>query len=280
MSDRASEQISFPPKELIARVLSAIVLAAVAILATWSGPWPFAVLVVAAAGILLWEWGRLMRGTGVDFTAAAGWLLVLMAIGLVLTGRPLVAVLALALGAFATVLLRRSTGVSEAAGLLYAGLPSLALVWLRSAPEYGWQAVLLVFLIVWATDTGAFVAGRSFGGPKLLASISPNKTWAGLAGGVLAAGCVAWIEAICLGSAAPGRVVALAAVLAVLSQLGDLVESALKRAQGVKDTSRLIPGHGGVMDRVDGLIFAAVAAAVYAAWIDPGGRGAVLLAMR
>ena len=242
---------------------------------------PIVMLMVAAvAGILIWEWGRLMRRTGVDWQSAVGWLFVVAAIGLVVAGRPIVALLALALGAAAVLLCRRQAAMLEVAGLLYAGLPSLALVWLRSAPEHGWPAVLLVLLVVWATDTGAFVAGRSIGGPRLWASVSPNKTWAGLIGGVLAAAGVAWLEAVWIGSIAPGRVVALAVALAVLSQLGDLAESALKRVHGVKDTSRLIPGHGGFMDRVDGLIFAAVAAAIYAAFVDHGSPGAALLAMR
>jgi phosphatidate cytidylyltransferase len=281
VSEPVSERIAFPIKELIVRGLSAIVLAVATVLATWGGPLPFAVLVAGISAVLIWEWGRLMRGSGIDLLAAVGWFAVLVSIGLVVAGWPLIAVLALALGALATLLLDRGRGgVLEAVGVLYAGLPSVALVWLRGAPEYGWQSVLLVLLIVWATDTGAFVSGRFFGGPKLCASISPNKTWSGLIGGVMAAAGVAWLQARWMGSAAPGRVFALAMVLALLSQVGDLTESALKRANNVKDTSHLIPGHGGFMDRVDGLIFAAVAAAIYAAFVDHGNPGAALLGLR
>jgi phosphatidate cytidylyltransferase len=281
VSEPVFEQFSIPIRELIVRVLSAIVLGLATVLAAWSGPVAFAVLVAGVSAVLIWEWGRLMRGTGLDMLAAVGWLSVLAAVGLVVAGLPLVALMALALGGLATLLLGRADdGPLEAAGVLYVGLPSVALVWLRGSPELGWQAVLLVLLIVWATDTGAFVSGRYFGGPKLWASISPNKTWAGLIGGVLAAAGAAWLNAAWVGSGAPVRVVALAMVLAVISQLGDLTESALKRAHGVKDTSRLIPGHGGFMDRVDGLIFAAVAAALYAACANHANPGAALLGLR
>src|SRR5690349_8483216 len=154
---------------------------------------PFAVLVAGVAGVLIWEWGRLMRGAGFDGPAIAGLVVVLIALALVVAGRPLWSVLVLVVGAVVTQwLARRERQLIEIAGVLYAGLPSLALVWFRGSPDYGWQAVLLVLLIVWATDTGAFVAGRSFGGPKLLPSVSPNKTWSGLLGGVLSATVVAW----------------------------------------------------------------------------------------
>ena len=263
------------------RLVSAIVLAIVAVLATWGGALSFAGLVAAVAVALIWEWGRLTRQKDVDRADIASGLAVLVAIGLVAGGHAAAAVLLLAAGGCALAFLqRRDDGLVAAAGLLYAGLPSLALVWLRGAPEFGWQAVLLVLLIVWATDTGAFVAGRALGGPRLWASVSPNKTWAGLAGGVLSAAIVAWLYTRWLGSPAPGRIAALALVLGGLSQLGDLAESAMKRTYGVKDTSRLIPGHGGFMDRVDGLVFAAVAAAIYAALLGAASPGATLLGMR
>jgi len=282
VSESARQQrASFPPRELIVRLLSAIVLAMATIFATWSGSLPFAVLVAGVAGVLVWEWGRLLRGTGLDAPAAAGLLVVLVAIGLVVAGRPLAGLLVLLAGAVATQWpARRKDRLLEVAGILYAGLPALALAWLRGAPEHGLQAVLLVLLVVWATDTGAFVAGRSLGGPRLWPSVSPNKTWSGLLGGVLSGAVVAWLFARSLGSAAPGQVAVLALVLAALSQLGDLAESALKRARGVKDTSQLIPGHGGFMDRVDGLVFAAVAAAIYAALAGPSNPAATLLALR
>lgn len=145
------------------------------------------------------------------------------------------------------------------AGIVYASLPALALVALRNDAEWGLAAVLLVVCAVWACDSFAYVSGRLIGGPKLAPSISPGKTWAGLAGGVAAAGLVGAIVAALSG----GDMVWLGiigAVIGVVSQAGDLLESALKRHAGVKDAGALIPGHGGLMDRLDGLWAAAPAA--------------------
>lgn len=140
------------------------------------------------------------------------------------------------------------------AGLVYVAVPCACLVWLRSEPEGG-VLVLTILFIVWATDIGAYFAGRMIGGPKLAPAISPNKTWAGLGGGVVAA---AIITAIATSFAPfPTRVsdgLLIGGALAVLGQAGDLFESWLKRRAGVKDSGNLIPGHGGLLDRVDGLI--------------------------
>lgn len=263
------------------RIASAIVLAVVTLAALWAGLVPFAVLAAIVSALLIWEWGRLMRGTGLDASAVAAGATVLVALGFAVAGRPLAGLAVLTLGSLATAVAGRSRGgLREAVGVLYAGLPSLALVWFRADPQYGREAVLLLLLVVWATDTGAFVSGRSIGGPKLCAAISPKKTWAGLIGGVAAAAVVAWWFARGVGGADPFRLVSIAVALAVLSQVGDLVESSLKRAHGVKDTSALIPGHGGFMDRLDGLIFAAVAAALYALVAGPDVPGSALLAVR
>jgi phosphatidate cytidylyltransferase len=149
----------------------------------------------------------------------------------------------------------------SAAGVLYVGLPALALVWLRAAEPYGLQAVLFILTIVWTTDTLAYFGGRAIGGAKLMPSVSPNKTWAGLASGVAGSACTGAIFAAILGAPWPA-LAGTAAMLALVAQAGDLAESALKRRFGVKDASGLIPGHGGMLDRVDGIVFAAVAAAI------------------
>lgn len=279
MPEPATGRMPFQARELLVRGLSAVVLGVITLLATWSGPIPFAILAACVSSVLVWEWGRLTRRIGIDAAAATGGLSILAAIVLMLTGQPALALAMLALGAGVTLLVGgRQGGLLEAVGVLYAGLPALAMVWLRSAP-HGWEAVLLLLLIVWATDTGAFVSGRLLGGPRLWTSVSPNKTWTGLLGGVASAGLIAWVTAQLMASPLPGRVAALAIVLAVLSQVGDLFESALKRAHGVKDTSALIPGHGGFMDRLDGLIFAAVGAALFALVADRGNPGAALLGL-
>jgi phosphatidate cytidylyltransferase len=142
-------------------------------------------------------------------------------------------------------------------------LPAIALVWLRLSAQWGLLAVLFVFLVVWATDTGAYLAGRFLGGPRLMVRVSPNKTWAGLVGGLLAAVLIGIAFAAVVEDGNAGRMAINSFVLALTSQAGDLVESALKREHGVKDASNLIPGHGGFMDRVDGLVFAAIVAALF-----------------
>jgi phosphatidate cytidylyltransferase len=165
------------------------------------------------------------------------------------------------------------------AGVLYVALPLVALMSLRADPVYGLIAVAWLFVVVWSADTGAYAAGRGIGGPKLAPSISPNKTWAGLAGAAvgaaLAGGLAGWLAD--LPSLAP--VVIIAAVIGVVEQLGDLFESLLKRHHGVKDSGAVIPGHGGMLDRVDGLVAASLVAVLVGA-ANPGAQnaGAGLLA--
>lgn len=158
-------------------------------------------------------------------------------------------------GAVAALVARRPALLT---GVLYAGLPTVALIWLRSQPfGIGW--VLWTLAIVWATDIFAYFTGRTIGGRKLSPRISPNKTWSGLIGGVVAAGVVGWLVAGYFDL--PGWCRMAGPALAVLAQIGDLFESALKRRAGVKDSGRLLPGHGGVMDRLDGVVPVAVAVA-------------------
>jgi phosphatidate cytidylyltransferase len=148
------------------------------------------------------------------------------------------------------------------AGLLYAGAAQFAAVLLRADREMGFAALIFVLLVVWATDTGGYFAGRGIGGPKLWPRVSPNKTWAGAVGGFAGSLAVAGgFAGLGIGRALP--LLFLGAVLSVAGQLGDLFESAVKRRFGVKDSSHLIPGHGGLMDRLDGLVAALVLAAVF-----------------
>jgi phosphatidate cytidylyltransferase len=166
-----------------------------------------------------------------------------------------------ALGLVANAFRDRTKSVFAYAGVPYIGLPVLALVLLRDSAAWGLHAIMWLMLVVWATDTFAYFAGRIIGGPKLAPTLSPKKTWSGLAGGMVGAAVVSTLYALKFFPAwAPLALVA--AALAVVAQLGDIFESALKRLYGVKDSGTLIPGHGGVLDRVDGLVAAGVAAAI------------------
>jgi len=266
VAEPATRQVPFPRRELLLRTASGVVLAAATLAMTWWGLTSFALLVGAIALILLWEWAHLTSGTGFTPVRLLAGACILAAIALTVAGRPGLGVLLVATGALAAAFdSSRGSRVMQSAGILYAGLPAVSLLWIRSDADYGFKGIVLLLIIVWATDTGAFVAGRSIGGPRLWARVSPNKTWSGLVGGVCAAAIGAWLYVTALGGEAGVKLVVLAGVLALVSQMGDLVESSLKRAYGAKDASQLIPGHGGFMDRVDGLVFAAVAAAAFAA---------------
>ena len=245
------------------RVVSSVVLALGTLLAVLAGGWLFVALVLAAVVVMAQEWSRLVPEAG------AGARLAIAAAATVL---PAVSVLALEAGAvslaLAVVLLGMAVSVAVAAllpacpparaagGILYVGLPALALIWLRNDVPGGLEHVLWLLVVVWATDIGAYFAGRSIGGPKLAPRISPGKTWAGLLGGMAGAALCAGLLALAFGA---GFMLAasVGAGIAVVSQLGDLFESALKRRAGVKDSGHLIPGHGGLLDRIDGLVFAA-----------------------
>ncbi len=151
-------------------------------------------------------------------------------------------------------------------GIAYILVAAAALAWLRAG---GWGSVLFVLLVVWATDIGAYLVGRFVGGPRLAPRISPGKTWSGAAGGLASALAVGLGVAL-LASGALGQALAVAAGLSIAAQVGDLLESGMKRHFGVKDSGRLIPGHGGLLDRLDGLLAAAPVAALLAAALGRG----------
>lgn len=280
MPEKAFQDRSVVWRELAVRVASAMVLAAATLALAVNGRVPFALLVAAVASVLIWEWGRLVRRAHFDAATIAGLCGVLIAIVFVTAGLHWVGALAIAVTAAVTFgLVKSEVAVSSALGPVYVGLPSLTLVAIHGSVPSGELVIVFLLLVVWSTDTGAFVAGRAFGGPKLWVAVSPNKTWSGLIGGTIVGSLTAFAFAVWLPSPSPGRVVLLAAGLAVVSQLGDLCESALKRAYGVKDTSHLIPGHGGFMDRVDGLVFAALAAGLWCAVNAPRSPAAALLGL-
>ena len=257
---------------------SALVLAAIALGAAIASPWTFVLLVIAAGVVIAWEWGRLVRGAGFDRIAVIEAVGVAALAILVTLGRPDLALIALAASVAAigfVSIASESLGWSMA-GLAYAALPAWALVWLRSDPSLGAVAVLYLFAIAWTTDTASYAAGRLIGGPKLAPRISPQKTWSGFIVGALMPALIGYAFALALGGTSSWRLAMVSVALALACQIGDLVESAVKRRFGAKDMSHLIPGHGGLSDRIDGLLLAAILASLIALR-DPANPGRALL---
>lgn len=263
---------------ILLRGLSAVGLAAVAFAALWAGGLAFGAFVLLIALVISWEWSQVVRGPGLDLTLIVHGLAVAAAVGLASLGFAALGVAVLVIGMIIVLALEFGAHpIVSAAGVLYAGLAAVALIWLRASEPAGFAAVLFIVLVVAATDIAAFAAGRLIGGARLMPRVSPNKTWSGLLGGISAAGLTA--AAFAAAISAPMLTLALTgAIMAVVAQAGDLTESALKRAFGVKDASQLLPGHGGFMDRMDGIVAVAVAAALAGMFLDPQAPAAALLA--
>ncbi len=247
------------PKALVKRIASAVVLVPVVLGALWLGGWWFAALMLVAGWLMSFEWSRMSGGGRVDP------ILVIYAVtlcGIVFfteTYRTQSAFFALGGGLVATgaaAVLGKRRIVWALAGLVYIGIPVLALIWLRLLPSYGFTFVLWVLCVVWAADSAAFFTGSALGGPKLAPAISPNKTWSGAAGGLVGASLVGLGFALYVGVPIVTAMVA-SAFVGLWAELGDLQESWIKRRLNIKDTSNLIPGHGGILDRLDSLMFAA-----------------------
>ncbi|HXU59941.1 MAG TPA: phosphatidate cytidylyltransferase, partial [Verrucomicrobiae bacterium] len=254
------------------RLLSAAVLLPLAAAAVWLGPPYWDVLVGVIAVVMAWEWaGMCAFGQpqsryalfGVEPAGVISMLAMTVAMAVAAGQAYRLSLLLLVLGgALACVIgMRRSGGRGgwHGFGTLYVGLPSIAIIWLRAQAPGGLASMVWVLALAIAVDTGAYAAGRSIGGPKLAPRISPNKTWAGLLGGVAAGMVVGAVAALWLGAASVWPLVLASALLGIVEQAGDLVESGFKRYFGVKDSGHLIPGHGGFLDRVDGLLAVALA---------------------
>lgn len=267
------------PKDLLPRLFSGIVMAAVALTCNWFGALPFALMVAAIALAMSWEWSRMVRGVAADSALVLQCITVIAAVPLTANGMIGWALATVTIGTLAVLVFGQSRQrLLSALGVAYVGLPVIALIWLRGADPFGALAILFVFVIVWTTDTFAYLCGRMIGGPKLWPALSPGKTWAGTIGGLAFAALAGLLFAGLITSpTAPLALAATAIGLSIVSQIGDLAESALKRAFAVKNASGLIPGHGGFMDRMDGIVTAASLAALLAALRGASSPGQALL---
>ncbi|MBD8891062.1 phosphatidate cytidylyltransferase [Roseibium litorale] len=248
--------------DLRARVLSALVLGPAVLALSCFGGAPYDGLVLVAGVLILWEWFTI---TGTIFKSPSGLagLLALAASGLSYhLGLPIAAFGLVLAGMILCYILGKAARTARwgAEGVLYAGLSMLALMAVRRG-DLGQVFIFFLLVVIWATDICAYFVGRFLGGPKLWTRVSPNKTWSGALGGLTFAVLFGGGFVLAAGQTEPLGWMLLAGLLSIVSQIGDLAESALKRRFKVKDSSQLIPGHGGVMDRVDGLVAAAVFAA-------------------
>lgn len=258
-----SETTSTPSmRNLWLRVASAAVLAPVAIGAAWLGDWPFTLFWALAAIAVWWEWIGLVEPAGRIVLLATGVCALALQAILFETGHLSIALMIVALGVLAGLVIAGKQAPAVAGGVIYASALLMAATILRSDSKFGFVAIVFLYAVVWGSDIGGFFAGRLFGGPKLAPSISPKKTWSGAIGGTTIAVAAAVGIAALSSVGKPWMIALVALVLSVASQCGDLFESWLKRRFDVKDASGLIPGHGGVMDRLDGFIFAVGAAAI------------------
>jgi phosphatidate cytidylyltransferase len=248
--------------ELRLRIMSALVLAAIALLAVWAGGGVFLIFASAMALLVFLEWTSLTGLSAFEslrLRAFALMLAPLLVLALFGTGAAIIVLCVCAAATYVmTSAATKETAIWAAAAVFYCGLAAVALVGLRDDAQ-GIALILLLFAIVWGTDIGAYFVGRKLGGPKLAPKISPGKTQSGAIGGLMIAVVCAVAIAVTTGVLNPLLALLIAAFVSIISQLGDLFESYLKRRFNVKDSGTIIPGHGGMFDRVDGLMPAAIA---------------------
>jgi len=260
--EAARAAVEKPSRNLVMRVIVAAVLAPLAIgIAYVGGVFWIALVTLAVIGLYV-EW-LMVIGLAREMRVVACGIVALAIAGVCLAmGRIEIALVILGIGLLATPLIAPERRNWVAAGFLYAAAAQTASILVRFDAAKGFVALMFVLLVVWVTDSGGYFAGRGIGGPKLWPRVSPKKTWAGAIGG-FAAGLIvaACFAALDLGRTGP--LLLLGGMLSIVSQLGDLFESAVKRRFGVKDSSHVIPGHGGLLDRLDGFVAAIVVAAIF-----------------
>jgi phosphatidate cytidylyltransferase len=270
-------------RNLLTRVIVALVLAPTAIAMAYAGGWLWTTLVTLAAIGLYVEWLAIVgKARSVRVVVAGSAALAIAGLALAL-GRIEASLVVLMLGLVAVGTVTPERRIWAITGFGYAAVAELASVLLRLDPKMGFTALMFVFLVVWVTDIGGYFAGRGIGGPKLWPRVSPKKTWAGALGGFVASLVVAaGFVALDPNKADPQlmlkltSLLLLGAILSIASQLGDLFESAVKRQFGVKDSSHIIPGHGGLLDRLDGFVAAVALAGIFGllhGGVDGVGRG-------
>jgi len=261
-------------KDLGMRVGSALVLIPAVLWAIWYGDWPFMLLIAVGAAIMAVEWGDMSERRHPAMIGVAVALGVVFPVFAAELGDFSAAFVLLTFGAIAAALFAKQLKVSSidaAYGVLYIGWPCVVLVWLRQQPD-GRDWTVMLFAIAWCADIMAYAIGNLFKGPKLWPRFSPNKTWSGFLGGMAAGVAAGVIAEQVTGVELPlWAAVVLGLATALATMAGDLWESALKRRFGVKDAGSLIPGHGGILDRVDGLMFAVITLAAGRLLLITGG---------
>jgi phosphatidate cytidylyltransferase len=271
VSERAAPAAKW--RDLGIRTVSAAVLIPAVIADVWLGGMWFTLLIAVLGVIMAHEWVNIVHGrNSAQFAlhAAAALLGTFLPHAFSLGATLAALAVLLVLSALLSFIQRRPHSLWTVCGIPYVGLPAMAFVILRSDPETGLFALLWLLAVVWCADIAAYFLGRIIGGPKLWPAVSPNKTWAGLAGAILGGLIAGIVAAFVLSLSAILPLALTGALLGLFEQGGDLFESALKRHHGVKDSGDLIPGHGGLLDRVDGLVAAAL---ILAAVVLVGGNG-------
>lgn len=253
----SDKRTSRPSRELILRFGSAAILIPIGLVSIWCGGWILAFFAALAAGAMAYEFSRMIGYRLI-------WPVITVAIlaCLLFPINRIAAVAVLGMGGLSISVLTGQVPLrfSIFFGVIYTGGMALGVLALRGHPEIGWAMAMCVMLCTWASDTAAFFTGRAIGGPKLAPNDSPNKTWSGAIGAIIGASLSGWAFGGLISAEHTWAWAAAGALISVAAQFGDLFESQVKRRYDVKDTSGLLPGHGGVMDRVDGFGTAALIA--------------------